>query len=213
MHNLIIYGGTFDPIHNGHIKTAINVQNHFNFEQFIFLPCKIPVLKKEAAATEKQRIDMLELALKNLDQNFEINLSEINRDSPSYMVHTLQNFRLELGGKLPITLLLGTDSFNQLPQWHNWQQLLTLANLLVIKRCGSDKVVMPEEIKKLLEQHETFDSKTLMKSPHGLIYFYDAGSFNISSSQIRKLLSEGKDLSTYLPEEVAHYIKENQLYL
>ncbi|HHF7343966.1 TPA: nicotinate-nucleotide adenylyltransferase [Legionella feeleii] len=213
MHNLIIYGGTFDPIHNGHIKTAINVQNHFNFEQFIFLPCKIPVLKKEAAATAKQRIDMLELALKNLDQNFEINLSEINRESPSYMVHTLQNFRLELGGKLPITLLLGTDSFNQLPQWHNWQQLLTLANLLVIKRCGSDKVVMPEKIKKLLEQHETFDSKTLMKSPHGLIYFYDAGSFNISSSQIRKLLSEGKDLSTYLPEEVANYIKENQLYL
>ncbi len=93
---------------------------------------------------------MLELAIQTLNQNFEINLSELNRDSPSYMVHSLQNFRLELGNELPITLLLGTDSFNQLPQWYNWQQLLTLANLLVIKRCGSDNAVIPNEIKNYL---------------------------------------------------------------
>ena len=72
---------------------------------------------------------------------------------------------------------------------------------------------MPEEIKKLLAQHETFDGKTLKKSRHGLIYRYDAGSFNISSSQIRKQLRERKDLSTYLPEAVVHYIKKHQLYL
>lgn len=213
MHNLIIYGGTFDPIHSGHIKTAVNIQNHFNFERFLFLPCKIPVLKKNATATAKQRIDMLELALQNLNQNFEINLSEINRESPSYMVYSLQNFRLELGSELSITLLLGTDSFNQLPQWYNWQQLLTLANLLVIKRCGAAETVIPSELKELLVQHETFDGVALAQSRHGLIYRYDAGSFNISSSQIRKQLTEGKDISAYLPKAVFHYIRKHQLYL
>lgn len=215
MRNLLIYGGTFDPIHNGHINTAINVQNHFNFDRFVFLPCKIPLLKNDAVATAEQRIDMIELALayRAKDKHFAIDLSEINRDSPSYMVDSLANFRHQLGNELAITLLMGADTFNQLPKWYAWQQLLTLANLLVIKRTGIDDMQTPELMKELLLKHESQDDKAIGIQAHGLIYRYDAGSYDFSSSWIRKQLAAGKNLNGYLPESVLQYIKQNNLYL
>lgn len=212
MRNLIIFGGTFDPIHKGHVEIAINVQNHFNFDRFVFLPCKIPVLKNNAIATPAQRIDMLQLALKNQDKNFEIDLSEINRDTPSYMVNTLRSFRNQLGENVAITLLMGADTFYQLPQWYEWQQLLSLANILVIKRAGIEDMKLPTSIQKLLIEHETHDDQAICHHTHGLIYHYDAGSFEVSSTWIRKQLAEGKDLLSYLPESVHQYIKQNGVY-
>lgn len=213
MRNLLIYGGTFDPIHNGHINTAINVQNYFNFDRFIFLPCKIPVLKNKAIATAAQRIDMINLALlqQDKDKHFALDLSEINRDSPSYMVDSLQNFRDELGDKIAITLLMGADTFNQLPHWHAWHRLLTLANILVIKRPGFNEAQTPS-LENLLDKHETEDKNALCQQAQGVIYRYDAGSFNFSSSWIRKQFAEGKTPQGYLPEPVLQYIKQNNLY-
>jgi len=214
LRNCIIYGGTFDPIHNGHIQTAINVQNHFNFDRFIFLPCKTPLLKNNAIAITKQRIDMLELALAFQDnhKHFISDLSEINRDSPSYMVDSLQHFRQQFGANVAITLLMGIDTFNQLPKWHAWQQLLNLANLLVIKRAGFDETQLSDLVKELLVNYETFDDKAICKQAHGLIYSYDAGSFNISSSWIRQQFKAGKNLKGYLPDSVLQYIQQNSLY-
>ncbi|KTC78280.1 nicotinate-nucleotide adenylyltransferase [Legionella brunensis] len=212
MHNLIIYGGTFDPIHKGHLNTAINVQNHFNFDQFIFLPCKIPVHKNDAIATTKQRIEMLKLALKNLNKNFTIDLYEINRESPSYMVDTLEYFRHQLGANAAITLLLGADSFLQLPEWHQWERLLTLGNLLVMKRASTDDTRVPAALKKLLISHETDNSNTILNNPSGFIYRFDAGNFDVSSTWIRQRLAENKEITNYLPQEVLQYIKQNNLY-
>lgn len=214
LRNFIIYGGTFDPIHNGHLHTAINVQNHFNFDRFVFLPCKIPVLKNKAVATTRQRIDMIELSLadQDKDKQFAIDLSEINRNSSSYMVHSLENFRQQLGAKVAITLLMGTDSFNQLPQWHDWQQLLSLANLLVIKRSGFEEPPA-DLLRSLLAKHETQEEKAICEQAQGLIYRYDAGSFNFSSSWIRQQLAASKDLESYLPARIIEYIRKNRIYL
>ncbi len=175
MHNLIIYGGTFDPPHNGHLNTAINVQDHFNFDRFIFLPCKTPLLKNYAAATPAQRLAMLELALdlQNKTKHFGIDLAEIKRDTPSYMVESLHHFRQQYGERIAITLLLGADTFSQLPHWHDWQKLLTLANLLVIKRAGFSEQYS-NAIKELLMRHETTDAKAITRQAHGFIYRYDA---------------------------------------
>ncbi|CEK10869.1 nicotinate-nucleotide adenylyltransferase [Legionella hackeliae] len=212
MRNLIIYGGTFDPVHEGHLKTANNIQNHFHFDQFIFLPCKIPVLKNKAIATPAQRIEMLELALKNQPENFTIDLSEINRESPSYMVSTLENFRQQLGENVAMTLLIGQDTFLQLPKWYQWYRLLDLANLLVIKRYGVCDTTLPEELTQLLNTHEVSNDETLLNTSCGLIYRYDAGEFNISSTWLRHELAQGKNVCEYLPKEVLSYIKKNKLY-
>lgn len=131
--NLIIFGGTFDPPHLGHLNTALAVQKHMQFERFLFLPCKFPVLKKNTTASSEQRIQMLELMLLSYPE-FEIDLREIQRPTPSFMVDTLQSFRDDLGNEISITLLLGMDAFLQLPQWHAWEKILELCHLLVMKR-------------------------------------------------------------------------------
>ncbi|MBA2710442.1 MAG: nicotinate-nucleotide adenylyltransferase [Tatlockia sp.] len=213
MHNLLIYGGTFDPVHNGHIQTAVNVQKQFDFERFIFLPCKIPVLKNQALATASQRVKMIELALAPLSQHsFEINLSEINRNTPSYMVESLEYFRNKLGVNISITLLMGRDTFNQLPSWYQWTKLLKLTNLLVIKRPGYKEFTETEELRELIQNHETFVLDEIKKQRHGLIYSYDAGTYNFSSTWIREQIHEKNELKAYLSDSVIDYIRQNNLY-
>lgn len=209
----MIYGGTFDPIHKGHINTAINIQKHFNWDRFLFLPCKIPVLKHQALASAEQRVAMIKLALADIDNgHFDLDLSEINRKTPSYMVDTLSEFRQRLGEHLPITLIMGEDAFNQLPQWHAWEKLLTLANFLVIKRAGIDVNQRREPVKKLLRQHETQDKHALCQQAQGQIFCFDAGNFDFSSSWIRKQIAEGKNVSAYLSPAVLGYINQHHLY-
>lgn len=215
MHNFIIYGGTFDPVHYGHIKTALHVQHFFHFERFVFLPCKIPVLKNQAIATPEQRVRMLELALAPYQQqdHFSIDLSELNRDSPSYMVDSLEYFRNQFGKEVAITLLMGMDTFSQLHRWHKWTQLITLCNLLVIDRAGFDNQALPDLVQDLVDKAQTFDAHALKQIPHGLMYRYHAGEFDFSSSWIREQLHKKKDLENYLPVPVIEYIKKNNLYI
>lgn len=229
MHNIVIYGGTFDPVHNGHINTAINVQKQFHFEKFIFLPCKRPLLKKDALASEEQRVAMLRLALgeQNKSYHFTIDSAEIDRVSPSYMVHTLEDFRQFYGKEVSITLLLGADTFLQLPQWYEWQKILVLANLLVIERPGVNSFLshreintlpyhlekLPSSLAQLLTTHWADNPKALLKSPHGLIYCFNAGNFPISSTWCRQQLQAGNLIKNYIPNAVMNYIKQYKLYI
>lgn len=210
--NILIYGGSFDPIHLGHLNTALAVQKHMQFGRFIFLPCKTPVLKKATTATCEQRIHMLELALAPYPK-FAIDLREIQRDTPSFMVDTLKSFRDELGGQAAMTLLLGMDAFLQLPHWHAWEKILKLSHLLVIKRATIDEKILSEELKTLLNTHETINKADLLDNPYGKIYQYNAGEYPISSSDLRQKIKTGEDARPYLPEGIDQYLKIEKLYL
>lgn len=216
MHNILIFGGTFDPIHNGHINVAIAVQKHFDFERFIFLPCKTPVLKNNSQASAKQRLDMLHLVLQEHPScHFEIDPREINRESPSYMVTTLEDYRFDSENDLSITLLIGRDTFEDLPRWYNWKKLLLLANLLVIDRPGSGNTgnaIFSSTLLKLMVKHETRDSKKLKKNTHGVIYRFNAGMFDYSSTSIRLQLGDKQATNLPLPTSVENYIKYCKLY-
>lgn len=210
MKNMAIYGGTFDPPHLGHLKTAQAVQHYFHFDQFIFLPCKTPVLKDAALATSKQRLDMLKLALKDY-QNFTIDTRELERDTPSYMVDTLLSIRKEVGETIPLTLCIGMDTFLQLPKWHAWQDILNLCHLLVMKRETTEE--RPSNVlKQLLADKESTNKQSLLVQPKGKIYRFDAGQYPISSTWLRQQIQLGEDVSTYLPEKVYQYIKTQALY-
>ncbi|MCA0403080.1 MAG: nicotinate (nicotinamide) nucleotide adenylyltransferase [Proteobacteria bacterium] len=209
MHNLIIYGGTFDPIHNGHLNTALAVFAHFKPDEFIFMPCKMPVLKNKAEATSTARLDMLELALGNKPP-FSISHCEIDREGPSYTFDSLTYFRNQYGENCSISLLMGEDTFNLLPNWYKGKEILSLSNIILIERPG---FIVDKEMDSLFKKHQTLDNQKIKSRPFGFIYRFNAGSFDISSSQIREKISQkSADMDLILPPKVIEYILSHNLY-
>lgn len=208
MNNLLLYGGTFDPPHLGHLQIARNVQAFFQFERFIFLPCKTPILKPAASANAFHRIKMLCLNLEN-DPFFEIDLREIRRSSPSFMVDTLRSYHDEKGPKTAISILLGMDAFMQLPKWHQWGSLLDNCHLLVVQRPGIDTTNIPQTLRDLLQQREVTTPSQLLNTAAGCIYRFDAGNYPIASSTLRK---DPSQKAIDLAEPVHQYIKQQGLY-
>lgn len=211
MQTIAIYGGTFCPIHWGHIRVAEAVEKHMQFEEFLFLPCKSQVLDKKMHLNVHERLELLNLALKPYPQ-FKIDLSEIVRETPSYMVDTLEEFRMTRGPLTSMTLIIGMDSFLQLPHWHRWEKLLKLAHLIVVER-AEVSVVIPQEIQRLLDEHQVDDKNQLLTRPCGHIYRYCAGLFPISSTAIRALIRQGQSTRDLLPDVVRDYIDKHQLFL
>ena len=210
MNSLAIFGGTFDPVHNGHIQTSIAIQSHFNFDFYYFLPCRIPTIKPPAFASSAQRIEMLQIAIKNHPQ-FKLDLREIKRDSPSYMVDTLRSFRKD-NEHNSISLVMGYDAFFSLPQWQQWEAIIKLANILVINRDQFSSNKVPQQLKELLTHHQCTNKADLTATKAGLIYFFDAGNYEISSTSIRNCLRNNLEMNLTVPKEVYEYIKLQGLY-
>lgn len=210
MRSIAIFGGTFDPVHAGHIQVSLSIQSHFNFDVYLFLPCKVPTLKPPTLANNEQRIEMLQLAIQPYPQ-FQLDLREMKRDTPSYMVETLSSFRLE-NKDASITLILGFDAFLSLAQWHQWEKIIQLANLLIINRTSFAQCSTTKPIEELLSKHATVEKEALLTRKAGIIYLFDAGDYEISSTDIRKALSANKQTKTMLPKEVYQYIKQQGLY-
>jgi nicotinate-nucleotide adenylyltransferase len=211
MRTVAVFGGTFDPIHNGHLHTSLAIQREFNFDSYRFLPCKIPTIKPPALANNDQRIAMVELAIKPYEF-FELDLREIQRDSPSYTVNTLLSLREE-EPEASITLILGYDAFISLPQWYQWERILELAHVLVMNRDASNYKAIPELIEHLLKTHKSNNKQSLLTKKSGAIYEFNAGDYPISSTEIRAALKNHLDVSAKLPKEVYDYIKTQALYL
>lgn len=210
MRSIAIFGGTFDPIHNGHLQTSLNIQNYFKFDSYIFLPCKVPTIKPPAVANNQQRIKMIELAITNYP-NFKIDLREIERDTPSYMVETLESFRAEFPNAA-ITLIIGYDSFISLSSWHQWEKLITLANILVIERNEFIGLEIPQIMQSFLATYQSKNKATILQQTSGAVFLFDAGNYEISSTKIREELKQKTDLSSKLPKDVYQYIKDEGLY-
>lgn len=210
MYSIAIFGGTFDPIHNGHICTSLAIQKEFQFDSYRFIPCKMPVIKPKSTATTEQRIQMLSLALSNYKQ-FEVDLREVNRATPSYMVETLESLRKEYQDA-SINLILGFDAFLSLPKWHQWGKIIEQANLLIIDR-EAFNMKLPETLKEFLQTHQVENKTQLLNKAAGAIYLFNAGDYEISSTQIRTELKEQRNISQLIPEKVYQYIKYEGLYL
>lgn len=210
MRSIAIFGGTFDPVHNGHIQTSAAIQSNFHFDYYYFVPCKIPTIKPNSFANTQQRIDMLQLAIKNF-KNFSLDLREVNRDTPSYMVETLKSFRDE-NEDASISLIIGYDAFLSLHHWHQWENIIELANLLVINRNNYAHLAIPEAVELLLKQHQCVRKSQLLTSRSGTIILFDAGNYEISSTDIREELKLKKNVEDKLPKAVYEYIKQSGLY-
>ena len=213
MNPLIVFGGTFDPIHNGHLGIAEEVLRQIPEAKLVFLPCKTPVLKQASTASAKDRVSMLQCALADspLCDKCRIDTREITRDGPSWMVDTLVSLREEYGENTSITLLMGQDAFAGLAQWHQWQSLTTRANLLIAAR-DEAPALLPEVVRTLWDKAENASAETLSHSPFGRVMRINAGKYPISSTQVREALYSGKAVNNLLPQAVQAYILQNGLY-
>ena len=206
-----IYGGTFDPVHYGHLRTALDVKETLRLSDLRFLPCRIPSHRGSPGASPQQRLRMLELALQNADAGFSIDRRELDREGPSYMVDTLASLREEDNDR-SICLILGIDAFAALPTWQRWKELFNLANFAVMQRPDSTEPELMGELADFLLERQTEDVGKLAASPFGRITFIDVTQLAISATGIRKLIACGKNPRYLLPDPVLEMIQSQGLY-
>ena len=212
MTSLILFGGTFDPPHRGHLMCALAVQRQLNADHFYFIPCKIPAIKPQAHASEHERLQMLQLLLASYPQ-FQIDTQELTRKGPSYTVETLQYIRHTWGKTASVNFLLGLDSFLQLTDWHRWETLLSLANLVIMMRPGYENIAQ-QPLTDLLAHHAVDSVNQLLTMPYGGIYRVDAGYYQVSSTWIRQQIQSDhlNQVKPCLSEEVFLYVEQNEIY-
>lgn len=204
----IFFGGTFDPIHNGHIKLALHISNELNSIVSLMPNSGTPNYKPKPMANEFDRLSMLNIIAKKYPNNIDIELNEVEQKHYSPSVETLQRLRKIYGNTTPFWFVIGGDSLINLDSWDEWKKLFTLTNFIVAMRPNYQlslaKSNLQNEIQERLIQN-------LDTQPFGKIYLTDFAPINISSTEIRNNLITSNVNST-LDEDVYKYIIKNNLY-
>ncbi len=208
--SLGILGGTFDPIHLGHLHVALSLYSALGLAEVRLTPCGGPLLRKPPIASAEQRLTMVKIAIEN-HHGLKVDNREIERGGPSYTIETLRSIRAEIGRR-PMMCILGVEQFAQFNQWHDWQQIIELAHLVIVTRAGYDLVWQPE-VAKLLKQRQIMDKQLLQQSASGHLMFQSIIPLLISASEIRTKISQGDDPAVFLPAKVWEYIQQQHLYL
>ena len=206
----VIYGGTFDPIHHGHLRLALEVADTLQVQQVDLVPCHIPPHRGDTGATSAQRLEMIQLALAG-ESKLRVDDRELQRAGASYTADTLRQLRQEVGPAQPLVMVVGTDAFASFDKWREWQDIPTLAHIIVVNRPGSD---LPEgsAASCLLEERRAVTEKDLWQAPAGKILEFDAPLIEISATGIRQRISAGHSPRYLLPDSVLQRIHEQGLY-
>ena len=202
-----IYGGTFNPVHYGHLRTALEVKELFELEQLRLIPCRLPPHRQQPDADGEQRLAMLTLAIAD-SAGLLVDRRELDRAGPSYMVDTLASLRAE-NPDSGLILFIGTDAFAGLERWHRWQQLFDYAHVVVMTRPACQMPELSEFLRKrLCEQRGQLQRQTA-----GSLFFQAVTALDISATAIRELIMAGRNPQFLLPDSVIAYIRQHQLYL
>lgn len=204
-----IFGGSFDPIHFGHLRMALEVYQQYDLQEVRLIPCQQSVLKKNNYANVKQRLQMLKLAL-GQQKELIIDKRELQRKTPSFTIDTLKSLRDELNDT-PIWLIIGSDTLAELDRWKHWEELIDFAHLLIIVR---PEYNLPKKgvIAKFIQQHLTTKVDLLRKRSAGKIYIAHLTPLTISATAIRNMLKNDENPRYLLPENVLKYINQHKIY-
>ena len=196
-----IYGGSFDPVHLGHLKTATSIKNELGIERLLLLPCYEPVHKQSLNYTSEQRLEMLSLAIQDFPE-LEIDTREILREGSSFMIDTLIELVEEFNNHT-ICLIIGMDSFINFKTWKQWDEFADLVHMVVLPRSGDQ----PD--KKSLDTFDLAKDKDHLKSElTGLLYFSNSKLIDISSSDIRDKIANDQDLDQLVPSSVINFLQK-----
>jgi nicotinate-nucleotide adenylyltransferase len=195
-----VLGGTFDPIHNGHLGIAESACRELELAQVLFVPARDPWLKgSRGIAPSQHRVEMVKLAIL-ADPSYNISYVDLERDGPSYTVDTLSDLRSELGSTVGLYFILGMDAMEGLPDWREPERIIKMCHLVVAKRPSVDII----------------DLKALDKRLTGIsekVIVIDNDLYDINSTGIRRRVFGGHSINGLVPDAVARYIRENGLYL
>lgn len=205
-----IFGGTFDPIHFGHLRIALELLENCALTEIRFIPCKIPVHKASVFASSEQRVAMLRLAVTN-QQKFIIDDRELIRDTASYTIFTLESLKKDFPEQT-LCLIMGLDALANFHTWHRWQDILTLSHIIAVNRPDAF-TPNANKIHELLQANAVSDITELKKHDAGKIYFAETALLTISSTEIRKLMVAGKSPQYLLPNAVLDYINLHKIYM
>lgn len=206
-----IFGGTFDPVHYGHLRSALEVKDIFGLDEVRLIPCANPPHREQPAVTAEMRLQMLELSVKN-QPGLKIDTRELDRHrvselAPSYMVDTLKSLRQEFPTE-SLLLFIGTDAFAHLTGWHQWWQLFDYAHIVVMTRPGFETQQLDDFFKVRLAK----EINELAQAPAGKLCLQQVTQLDISATAIRDIIARKLNPGFLLPDAVIEYIKQHQLY-
>jgi len=206
----VIYGGTFDPIHHGHLRLAVELRERLGVGEVALMPCHVPPHRDVPGATSEQRVALLELAIAG-EPGLTLDERELGRDGASYTAETLRQLRAEIGPDESLAIVLGTDSFAGFDRWQEWQQIPELAHIVVVQRPGPG--LEPDgEPARLLRERSVEQVEALYNSPCGHILQLDPPLLDISATGIRDRILSGHSPRYLLPDSVWREIRRQGLY-
>lgn len=206
---LAIFGGTFDPVHFGHLRPALEVAEILNLKEMRLVPARVPPHRGDPGVSAEHRLAMLERALAG-QERLVIDRRELSREGPSYTVDTLASLRAEYPDHA-LALVVGEDAFASLSRWHRWTELTDLAHLVVMTRPGARRV-LDAALEDLSARCRVPDADALRHARAGGLLVAEVTPLAISASGIRELIAAGRDPRWLAPDAVLDYIREHDLY-
>lgn len=207
-----ILGGTFDPVHLGHLRLAQEVADALGLSEVRFIPGGTPPHRATPQTAAADRVAMVRLAI---DGNplFALDERETRRAGKSYTFDTLSELRAELGASQPLVLILGADAFLGLESWHRWTELFKLAHIAVAHRPGSELHDVPAVLAHELAARRSGNEQTVRDTPAGAIFEVPITALDISATRLRGLVRAGRSVRYLTPPGVVDYISHNKLFL
>lgn len=208
-----IFGGTFDPIHNGHIFPVLEAAEKTNITKIALMPCYIPSHKDPATASSEDRLKMVELICDQYSL-FYADSRDINRGKPTFSVDSLTEIRQSMPNT-PLCFFIGTDSLQNLFTWHNWEKLFSLCHFVVCSRDAetlNTQNTYSDELQTLLKKRQVTDPFALHNSLAGYIYLAHTQTLTVSSTKIREQIFNNQTVDKLLPSKILDYIQRHKLY-
>ena len=203
-----VFGGTFDPVHLGHLRCCIEVREALELDRVIFVPSNIPPHRSAPRASPEERCEMLRLATSGID-GLSVSDFELKRSGKSYTIYTLQHFRSAAD---ELFFVIGSDAFGEIDTWHRWRELFGIASFAVMFRAGDERTEMDSLIPPQLRGEFVRDGSTYRHTSGNRIIPVQVTKLDISSTQIRRLIAQGRSIRFLVPEPVREYIERRRLY-
>jgi nicotinate-nucleotide adenylyltransferase len=210
-----IFGGTFNPIHFGHLRPALEITEALPLQELRWVPSALPPHREEPEVDAQLRLQMVKVAVLS-EPRFRVDDRELRRPGPSYTVDTLESLRQELATE-PLALLIGMDAFLGLHTWHQWSRLIEMAHLIVMQRPGVYSTAqyrqkMHPDVKALVDQHSVTDARHLHQLKSGKVWFHAVTQLAISATGVRRVIKSGHSARYLTPDRVLEVIEHNRLY-
>lgn len=207
-----VFGGTFDPVHLGHLRPALEVVEALDLERIHLVPLSVAVHRPQPVASVDLRLRMLAAAVEGLPQ-FVIDERELRRDGGSYTLDTLRSIRAEVAADARLCLLVGSDAFSGFASWRAPEEILRLAHVVVMRRPGEQLRLDSPGLGELVERHWASSADELRIFPTGRIWLKDLTQLDVSSSDIRERLAGGRSVRWLVPEAVLEILQREQPYV